>query len=810
MSGAQQPDKNGSSERWEYRLLRPVIAHSRWVLIAVAVLTVVAMLLASTLEFESSIEVWFVEDDPDLLAYHEFLERFEADEVVLLAVFADDVFTPERLEQVRRITRRLEAEAPFVHRVRSMSNVDVFELDTTSEDKTITIGPVIPESGALTQANTADVRQRALSNPLIVGSFVGVKGDAAAFLVEIDRSATDIDKKIQLLDAIERIVDEEGGGQLDSVIAGGAVLDRAFFLYSERDFLILGPLAILLILIATFFVFRRVSATMVPLCVVVVASIWTFGLMGLLGRRIDVLSSGLVALVMAVGVADTLHVLAEYDQMLRAGKTREEAVHASVSELLIPCMFTSLTTAAGLLSLMVSGLDPVAAFGAYAALGVTFAFLLSITLVPALLVGVREPSPKYIEAQTKGRMHGLLIFLGRPTRTRIWATLAVTLIITVLSAVAIAGLDIGSNPMNYFKPSDPIRSDTMRVDEALGGTTTVEFLVEAPNRGMKNLEVLGRVEALQNTLAAMPAVVRVDSPLTSLYELNRLWTDGRPESAVLPDSEAKVGALFRMIEDDEFFTSMMQDDYSVARMTARVEMSKAGKLAAEFDRIERTLEEDYQSDDLKISATGFVKLMGNMEYYLLNSQIRSLLLAAVVVTFMIMLLLRSVRLALLSMIPNIVPILIGLGFMAAAGIALDPGTVMIGSIALGLVVDDTVHFMVRLRRNLLGGDELDVSIRRTMLQTGRPIIVTSVVLAFSFLSLTFGSSFAPNAYFGLVSALVISVALLADLLVLPASLLALRPKLLQSSRVEDDPDRSPNQAVKKIRMNGFDGSKDAE
>jgi len=182
---------------------------------------------------------------------------------------------------------------------------------------------------------------------------------------------------------------------------------------------------------------------------------------------------------------------------------------------------------------------------------------------------------------------------------------------------------------------------------------------------------------------------------------------------------------------------------------------------------------------LKVTPTGFIKLMGDMEHYLFRSQVRSLLSAFVAITLMMFVLLRSLRLGAFSMIPNLVPILLGLSFMAVAGIALDPGTVMIGSIALGLVVDDTVHFLVRLRRNV-DRHALEDAIAATMKQTGRPIVVTSIALGAGFAVMGLGS-FTPNVAFGIVSAIVVILAMLADLVMLPAALLVLQPKVAQSS-----------------------------
>jgi hypothetical protein len=179
---------------------------------------------------------------------------------------------------------------------------------------------------------------------------------------------------------------------------------------------------------------------------------------------------------------------------------------------------------------------------------------------------------------------------------------------------------------------------------------------------------------------------------------------------------------------------------------------------------------------MAVTTTGYSKLMAEIESYLVASQVRSFAAAFALVVVLLGLVLRSARLALFAMIPNVVPIAMGLGFMAMAGIPLDPGTVMIGGVAMGLVVDDTVHFLVRLRRHVASGGSLDEAVRRSLDQAARPIIATSITLAAGFGAMV-AASFSPNAHFGVVTAVVIVLALIGDLIVLPAALLWLRPRL---------------------------------
>jgi predicted RND superfamily exporter protein len=242
--------------------------------------------------------------------------------------------------------------------------------------------------------------------------------------------------------------------------------------------------------------------------------------------------------------------------------------------------------------------------------------------------------------------------------------------------------------------------------------------------------------------------------------------------------------LMRRASPDQL-ASYVRSDFSLGRISARVPAADADRLVAQAPDIENMIVNDVNGPGLKVEPTGFVILMDAMRSYLIRSQITSVLLAFATITFILLVLFRSWKLALFSMIPNVGPVILGLAFMAVVGIGLDPGTVMIATIALGLVVDDTCHFLVRLQTQMRLRGDLRDAIAETLLQTGRPIILTSIILAAGFLAATLGS-FAPTVSFGLVAAFVLLTALVADLVLLPAALMVVRPKLQskQANRAE--------------------------
>jgi uncharacterized protein len=743
----------------------------KWlVLAAIGLITLVASYFASRVVFDSSIEIWFLENDPDLIIYHEFLDRFVADEVVVMGVFADDIFTPEVLASIKRITKQAK-RAPYVHRVTSLSNIRI----ARGSDGYVSISPLfrtVPRD----EAGIAKLRQTTLENDLLAGSLVAENGKAAAILVEIDPEGSDFDSKIELVTRLNEIIAEEENEGLHILLSGSPVMDEAFFQYTQDDFTIFAPIAMALVIFLTFMVFRRLSATLIPLSVVVIANIWVFGVMGALDVKINVISTALIVLTLAVGVASSIHILADYYQQLMAGLEPEKAVRHSITQVITPCFFTSATTAAGMLSLMVSDLKPVHELAWLAALAVIFSFLISFTLVPLVLHLAKPPDEDFIRRQKVGPISRMLHVLGHPTRKSSAVVLVLTFIFLLASAYGLTLLNVGSNPVNYFKKGDPVLAAAQEIDKALGGSITIEGMITAPNAGLKDPQNLQRIDDLERWLEDLPGVTKVLSPVDSLKELNRVFHDGDRIFYRVPDTRELIAQYYLLMEGESDFDSMIQQNYSIGRLTARAKLVEAQELSHQIPALEAKLHDEYNDEKLQINITGFIKLMSDMEKYLLDSQIQSFSVAFGVITIMMFLLLGSVRLALFSMIPNLTPIALGLAFMAAAGISLDPGTVMIGSIALGLVVDDTVHFLVRLHRRFKRGLTLEDAISGTMDATGRPIIITSMVLSAGFLVLMLGS-FAPNIYFGLVTAIIVVLALVCDLIVLPAALIIVRPNI---------------------------------
>ncbi|MBI4816397.1 MAG: MMPL family transporter [Deltaproteobacteria bacterium] len=736
-----------------------MIVGVRWLVLASALaLAALAAHGAARVAFDASIEVWFLEDDEALVRYREFLQRFSADDVIVMAALASDggdVFRAPVLERIAALDEAMSS-VPDVVRVRSLATISI----PYGSGEDVAVGSMLE----VATSSTAMTQKVALSSRFVRGVFCSNDGRAAAIVVYVSPSAnSDVERKRALIRRLREIASAEPA--VRTLAGGGPVMDVAFFDYSERDVVVLGPVSILVALTLVFLSFRRASAALVPVAIVMLSLVYTFGLMGALAIRITPISASLGSLVLAIGVAESLHLVAEHRHVELGPKG---SAARALADLVTPLVFTSATTVAGLLSLLIAELRPVREFAELSALAVVVSFFVSVTVGPALLSFIRPMEPPRTGTWTSS----LLSRLGRPTVSGSRRVLMGSALTCLLGLWALSHLEVGSNPIAYFRDSEPMRRATEEIDRTLGGSTTVELFVSGDHEALRDPATLARLAALERSLESttrLPSVVSYVDLVEDLY----FRLTGR---AGMPATKDEVSQLLLLAEQGEGLDELLVDDgdRSFARMTARIPLSDAKRLIEQIPLLDARLRSEFGTDELRVVATGMAKLMADMEVYLLDGQRNSFLLAFAQIGLLMALLLRSVRMGLFAMIPNLVPVWLGLSTMALFRVPLDPGTMMVASVVLGIVVDDTVHFLVRFTRLRRSGESLERALEETLVLGGRAVLATSLVLAAGFAVLAFGS-FLPNVRFGLVSAATILLALVSELVILPAALVVLRP-----------------------------------
>jgi predicted RND superfamily exporter protein len=745
----------------------------RWLLVALlAPVAVLAGLAAGSVGVDNAVTVWFVEGDPALEDYEAFQETFGNDEVVVLAVHdPDGVVSEEGLRRVDGVSRAAAAAEGVVEVVSltTLDHVRVQEgwepVEGIDEAPPMVIGPVV---GRLPtdDAEVETLRARVLEDPLVRGRLISDDGTTALVLARMgDFEGMDA-RRDGILSDLRQRVDGQVGAHVPE--AGIGVIFSALNVASSRDMVVVGAAAYGVILLLLLLVFGRFGPVLLTIGAVGVAALIAMGLYGALDRDMNMVTMALPTLVLIIGVADCVHMLNRTS--VQSAEERGERVRSGVGEVLLPCLFTSLTTSAGFLALATARMQVVRDLGWFAAAGVMIAFVVSVICVVAgLQFGFFEPVPR-----AGRRIQRFVEALGEWSMAHRRPVLGGSLLVLLAGAWGISRLDVDTYSIDYFYPSHVVRQDSVFIEEHFGSYTPLEFMVVAPG-GLRNTEVLGAVARWQDAMEEDAEVGWSHSVSGMARRLNQILTDGEPSSYRVPgDDLALEQALFLYESDpDARLDDLVDAEWTRARVTVGLKMMSARNIGHAIDRLEALAE---FPEGVHLVPSGYLPLYVKMMDYVVLSQVSSFAAAFLVIFALLALLFRSVRMAILAVPANLLPLFVTLGLMGVVGIRLDVATVTIAAIVLGLVVDDSTHFLFRFREGFRETGSHEEAVRRTLRSAGVAMAITTLVLVlgFSVLGLAQVKSVA---YFGLLSAVAMAAALAADLIFMPALLTTLKPKL---------------------------------
>lgn len=747
----------------------------RIVALAVVVLvTAVLGVLALRIGFDNSIEVYFLKDDPDILSYRRFIETFETDQVIVLAWRDEDLWTDEGLRFAWDVGEAA-LQIPHVGKVRSIVTIP----DVVAEPGVLSLRPMYDPADP---PDPAELKAKLLGSELTRGKLVSEDGIVLAVVLTVDALMGETHLKRSLAADVRDLAERFEKQRPVDMAAGGATLtDDAFLRHTERDFAVLIPLMAILIVAIVMALFQTWRALVLPMAVVAIGCVWVTGTSVLFGARLTIIHGILYPMLLAVGVATSVHLLSRTLLLRAQGAEPRDASDTALRELLEPAFYAAATTVAGLCSLNFSSLAPLRQFGQLGSFGVAATFALSYALGPWLLPWLAAATP----AGSSGR-HRLdsiwrrwdagLTRLGDLAQRRARRVLSIAFLTALVGLAGVALLEVGNNPLQYFLERDPVRQDIEFIDARLAGTAQLEVVVDTGEQdGVKDPRVLEGLRRVEEWLEAKEGVGAVLSVADYVMELRRVLRGGAEQERRIPDSRAEVAQILLMLDDPEEVQQLVDFDFRKARIRTTVRYSQASGLTDRIPELEALAAEQFQPP-VVVEVTGMSKLIANMDRYLLRSAIWSVASSFLTVLVFMVLALRSFRLGLFAMIPNLLPVVMVLGFMGWVRIRLDPGTVMIGAVVLGLVVDNTLHFLHVLKMRLRGGDGLHAAVAGTLLVTGRAIVTSAVILALGFWLMLL-ASFLPNINFGLLSGLAIAFGLLACLVVLPAALVVVKPEL---------------------------------
>jgi predicted RND superfamily exporter protein len=747
------------------RLARRVLALRIPLIVLFVFLAVPSFLLLLRVRIDNSSDIWFRKSSDRYVRYRRFLEEFGSDRLFVVAYENENLFEPGPFETLKTVADGL----------RGVDGVEkVTELTAAPFVTWTPMGPIIrpfAEAVAADRAAPDEAKARALSTPLFRENLVTPDGRTAFLYTAIGPIGLEGKRKlVRDVRALLVKVDAQGG---EFTVAGIPFIEVEFDRLTRRENSIFIPLSLTVIVLIILFLFRsiRIAAVVVPVLLVCVAA--TITAYTLVGCTFNLVTSLIPPLLLAIGVADTIHILTHYREELAAGLEAREALIRAQVKMFRPCLFTSLTTSAGFFSLAVADIPPVQTAGIFGGLGILLAFVLAFTcfpaglsLLPARLLQGGAARPHRVDA-VLARILGGAYAVSRRGRFPILALAALCIGFAV---VGILRIEPETNVIRFFKADNPVRTGWKALEERGVAITAIEVVFHGEKGTFRNRRKLARIREAQEKLEEKKEIVRTFSVANVLDHAL-----GARRETLSEEARLRAWSLaLSMVEkkppaEKRFLREFLNDDATKARLSARTIDAGSHERMRLIRWVRETLAREF-ADMGEVEINGTAHLFAWVEELILESQKKMAVLAGISIFLMSILLLRSIVLAALAMIPNVLPVVMTLGLMGWAKIPLDAGTILIAGVAVGIAVDDTIHYLTRFGRERAAGKGVEEALGASHLTVGQAIILTSLILFAGFAIIGF-SSFRPIYTFGLLTGLTMVLALVGDLLLLPAMLL---------------------------------------
>jgi predicted RND superfamily exporter protein len=780
---------------------RFVVRH-RWSAIAVSILvTAWCVSWLPQISIDNSTEAFLHPDDPAAVLYRDFRDQFDRDDRIIVALAPEDVFAVDFLEKLRRFHLALEAELPTTQEVTSLFNARL----TRGEGDELIVEDLLegwldewPEDAG---ERTAELRERVFANPLYLDTLVS--RDTRLTVVSIepftysalgdedalagfddggeDRDSADDEAPLltaaendALMSALRRVVERFEGDDFPAHIGGALAISDSINRSMVGDMGKFMGICIAVIISLLFVLFRRITGSLLPIGVVMLSVVAAIGIMVFLEIPASMTVQILPIFLLTVGVCDAVHILTITYQRLAVGDSKEDAVVYAVGHSGLAVVMTSFTTAAGMMSFITAEMAPVSQLGTIAPIGVLLALAYSLLLLPAILVVVPLHAPKH----GGGRGAGVLLTRGL-VRIGLFAAdhpkrvLAGAAIFMALSLVGASQARFSHYAMRWFEEDHPMRISTELVDRELRGSLSLEVVIDTGREnGLHDPDVLRRVEEAMQFAEQMQHgeifVGKAISIVDIVKETHQALNENQRDYRRLPEDQQLIAQelfLFESSSPDDV-QEWVDPHFRTARISLRAPFVDAMLYRPFIDEVETGMRR-ILGDEIDVEMTGFMPVLAGVLSTLIVSMGRSYAFALLVITPMMIVLLRSVKLGLLSMIPNLIPVIFTLGLMGFLDIRLDASTILIGAMVIGLAVDDTIHFTHKFRIYYNKFGDTRIAIRETLSSTGAALLFTTLVLASGFGAMTL-ATMVNTRTFGMLAALATLVAFAADVLVAPA------------------------------------------
>lgn len=749
-----------------------ILDHSKAIMAIIGLTALAALYPALQIRTDFNLENFFPQDDPTISDYEYLEEEFGRDDNVMMVGFrSDSLFSRTVLSDLRAITDSAKT-ITHISDVRSLFSAT----EVQNTNNRLTFDSYL-NADSLGTEDLPAIQQALTSDSFAEGFLLNKEANVTAFYLEITKGENNFSSRAEILDELDRIL-APYQQTYDFKISGIPYYRNQYVSYLNEEMIFYVTISSILVILLLWGLYRSVTGVLFPILIVWLTILFTLAIMQLTGGYFEVMTSTLAPILLCVGIADSIHMISKYDDSRSQGVGRTNAIKEMITTLGSATFLTSITTAIGFGTLITSDIVPMQRFGAYTAIGVIVAFGVTIFLLPSLL------SQFKIKRVFQDRSAAIFQFIKQGLK---WAnkinqqhykkiTIG-TLAATFLIGFGLYSLKVNGKVFDELGPETEPKQHAQFFSENLTPPYPMEFIIDTKTEnGITNPDFVKRLESFTEYLQANEEVARVISFNTLMKQMHRAMAPEKAEQNALPNSEQLLSQYLLLTEmnSDEALQRVSDFNYQKVRVSAQVfdvGSFRVNQLREDFG--------EYLSanfPDAEITTTGSTILSASLNSKIVNSLFKSIGLAFVLISILMAFLFRNFWMVIISLVPNILPLIITAGFMGFTGIDIKSSTAVIFSIAFGIAVDDSIHYMARLRIEMKRGKSLLEALPHTTQMTGKAIIITSLILIAGFGSLL-TSVFTSTVYMGLLVGLTIFSAVIADLFLLPSLFYWIRPNI---------------------------------
>ncbi|MBE4183410.1 efflux RND transporter permease subunit [Vibrio parahaemolyticus] len=743
--------------------------YSLLVLLATIFLIIVATIGGKNLYFRGDYDIFFDGTNKQLLAFDEIQTTFAKTDnlAIVIAPEDGDIFTPQTLSLIQKIT--VDAwQVPYSSRVDSIANyqhTEAFEDDLLVED-------LLYSEYELTPERISKVKSIALSEPVLKSALVSEKGDVTVVNITVQLPEMDKTAEVEeVVSSINAMIDRYQRAYPDVTFhkAGIIAMNYAFMTAAQDDSSTLVPTMLVVILVFLTIMLRSILSVIATLIVIIGSVMATMGISGWAGMFLSTATVNVPTLIMTLAVADCVHVIATMRQSMKNGFTKAQSIERSIALNFVPILITSVTTAIGFLMMNMSDSPVLRDFGNLSALGVMVACFLSVTLLPALL----KLLPIHVKMETSQDQKHVMDRLGDFVVSQRRALLPLSVVVIVVCASLIPLNKVNDESVEYFGQRNEFRQAVDFMEERISGMTNISIAIKTnESQGIAAPDFLNTIGEFSSWLRDQPETDHV-ATLADVYKRLNKNMHGDDEAYYSLPQERELAAQYLLLYEMSLPYGLdLNNQINVDKSSIKMVLTVANLGSVELVDLENRIYQWFteHAPQYQVVASSPSLMFAHIGETNMASMLSTLPITLVLISALLIFALRSVRLGLISLMPNIAPAVIGFGLWALISGEINLGLSVVVTLTLGIVVDDAVHFLSKYQRARREGQTAEQAVRYAFHTVGRALWITTVVLVAGFSVLAM-SSFRLNADMGQLSAIVIFIALVVDFLFLPTLLM---------------------------------------